>query len=282
MTRPIGIPYVTEDFPSGTIPNGSFELGTNWDEILWAALTVGRPNRQYVLRYGKPSAFEALFRISLVRVALEQRTPGSYRLRRTAAAKSLDPSEKGAINYFLGIAVCKLFAAKLLETPWVLHLDVFRQQLNAVLFTRSRPDLVGIQNGTGAWLAFECKGRVSKLTEAEIAKAKQQAMRIATVDGRGCTLHVGTTTFFQNEGLNFRWRDPEPATEHGIHLRTPDDAWRYYYSPFTHLVRLLAGDSIARVSVPDADIEVGIHPRIAPLLSRNENRTTTPAISQSS
>ena len=138
------IDYESEDFISGSgVTNGSSVLTTSWNELLWAALTVGRPNRQYVFRHGRASIYEALFRLSLVRMALEQAGPQAYRLRRTAAVRTLDPSEKGAISYFLGLTICKLFAHKLLGVPWMLHLDVFRPQLNVVLSGRSRPDLIG-------------------------------------------------------------------------------------------------------------------------------------------
>jgi len=140
----IRIDYESEGFaPGGPVANGPGVLVTSWDELLWAAVTVGRPNRQYVFKNGLPSMYEALFRWSLVRMALEQSGPGAFRLRRTTAAKTLDPSEKGAVNYFLGLAICKLFADKLLRAPWLLHLDVFRPDLNVVLAGRSRPDLVG-------------------------------------------------------------------------------------------------------------------------------------------
>ena len=63
---------------------------------------------------------------------------------------------KSAVNYFLGMATCKLFAAKLLDAPWLLHLDVFRPTLNRFLTGRSRPDMLG-QTQSGQWLAFESK-----------------------------------------------------------------------------------------------------------------------------
>ena len=78
-------------------------------QYLWAALTLGRPNLNFVFRHGQASQYEALFRLSLVRMALEQRPAGS-RLRRTSAFKALDPTEKGAVNYFVGMTFCKLFA----------------------------------------------------------------------------------------------------------------------------------------------------------------------------
>ena len=108
-------------------------------DLLWAARTVGRPNTAYVLAHGDASYHEALFRLSLVRMALEQR-PFSGSLQRTDAFRSLDPTEKGAVSYFLGMVFCKLFASRFLHTMWLLHLDVFRDQLDsALLGGRSRP-----------------------------------------------------------------------------------------------------------------------------------------------
>src|SRR5207247_5226946 len=118
--------------------------------------------------------------------------------RRTEAARTLDPTAKGAVSYFLGMAVCKLFAASLLNTPWLLHLDVFRPQLNPVLSGRSRPDLVG-QSNSGDWHAFECKGRVSIPDPDAKARAKEQALRCASVNGQAIALHIGAITYFAGE-----------------------------------------------------------------------------------
>jgi hypothetical protein len=86
--------YETAGFPPGTIQNVQASLPITWDEILWAAVTVGRPNRQYVFQHGAASRFEALFRWSLIRMALEQSSPRGHRLRRTNAVKTLDLTEQ--------------------------------------------------------------------------------------------------------------------------------------------------------------------------------------------
>jgi hypothetical protein len=265
------IPYESESFPAGTLSKESGELDVTWGELLWAAVTVGRPNRQFVFRAGDSFRYEALFRWSLVRTALEQ-NPGGFRLRRTEAARTLDPTEKGAINYFLGMTLCKLFAAKLLNTPWLLHLDVFRPQINAVLTGRSRPDLVGMESGTGRWHAFECKGRISPPSERAKASAKAQAVRLVSVNATPCTLHVGAITYLRSDVLHFYWRDPEP--ERGTPIKVPlrPDAWRYYYSPVLRAV-LHARDEAVRAHRPDGrvaletlDLEVGIHRSVEPFL----------------
>ena len=200
--------YTSRDFPAGTVHNQGY-LRTDWDEILRAALTVGRPNRAYVFRHGNSSYYEALFRLSLVRMALKQH-PYRSSLQRTEAFRSLDPIEKGAVSYFLGMALCKLFASSLLDTSWLLHLDVFRRELSpSVLAGRSRPDLVG-KDANGAWHAFECKGRSSVPDAEDRRKAKDQALRLVRVDSTDCTMHIGAISYFRQDELEFHWRDPEP------------------------------------------------------------------------
>ena len=94
------IPYTSQDFPAGAVA-GRAELKADWSDLLWSALTVGRPNTAYVLGHGDASYHEALFRLSLVRMALEER-PFCAGLYRTEAFRALDPTEKGAVSYFLG------------------------------------------------------------------------------------------------------------------------------------------------------------------------------------
>ena len=264
------IHYTSRDFPSATDP-GSGYLQTGWDEMLHAALTVGRPNRAYVFRHGNASYYEAVFRHSLVRMALKQ-DPYGGSLRRTEAFKALDPTEKGAVSYFLGMVICKLFASRLLNTPWLLHLDVFRDELDpSVLVGRSRPDLVG-EGANGAWHAFECKGRSSVPTAEDRRKAKDQARRLVRVSSTDCTLHIGAITYFQRGELEFHWRDPEPEEPEKVEpfeIHPPEDAWRHYYGPALALATELDTEFIAEERSA-LDVKVEIHPKILELLKEGE------------
>ncbi len=274
---PLAIDYVSEGFPIGSpVINGPDVLRTSWNELLWAALTVGRPNRQYFFRHGNASIYEAIFRLSLTRMALEQSGPTARRLRRTEAAKTLDPSEKGAVNYFLGMTLCKLFSARLLHAPWLLHLDVFRPQLNPVLRGRSRPDLVG-QTDSNDWVTIESKGRISPPSPDAKDKAKQQAQRLVSVNGRAPSFHIGGITYFRNDVLQFFWRDPEPNSRQRktpIKVDLEDNTWGYYYLPVFELVRSRPEDfrkmlrEPVLVPVKEVDIEVGIYPPIIELLAK--------------
>lgn len=268
------IDFQSDDFPAtGPILNGFDSLQTNWDDLLWATITVGRPNRFFVFRYGIASQYEALFRISALRMTLEQISATALRLRRTQVAKSLDPSEKGAVNYFLGLTLCKLFAGVKLDAPWLLHLDVFRPQLNPVLRGRSRPDLVG-QSTTGAWIGLESKGRVSPPSPDAKDKAKQQAARLISINGAPLQFRIGAFAFFKDDVLRFYWRDPPPdqnEVRNPIRLQFPEDEfWKCYYQPILELVgperASLAERDNRPLHIQPADLSVRVMPEVMRLL----------------
>jgi len=265
-TANLSIPYQSARFPSA-LGIGSGNLIFNWGDLLWAAVTIGRPNTAYVFQHGGASLHEALFRISLIRMALVQ-GPFSPRLNRTDAFRALDPTEKGAVSYFLGMAVCKLFASRLLNTPWLLHLDVFRDQLNPVtLGGRSRPDLVG-QDISGAWHAFETKGRSSVPNSEDKKKAKAQAQRLVSVDGSACSLHIGSFTFFRGDEMEFYWRDPEPEEPEKlepIEITVTDEDWENYYAPALALASA-PGSDFQSAQVEGIDLNVEIHPKVRKVL----------------
>ena len=217
------------------------------------------------------SFYEALFRLSLIRLAVEQRFE-SGALYRTSAFRALDLSEKGAISYFLGMVICKLFADQMLQTPWLLHLDVFKDQLDlAIVRGRSRPDLVG-QSKSGVWHVFECKGRSSVPGSEERRKAKEQAQRLTRVDSTDCKLHVGAIAYFRQERLEFHWRDPEPKESKELvpfNVKLSKDAWRQYYAP---AMALGASTGVDRTSDRGAaaDVDVEIHEEIRERLVMGE------------
>ena len=201
-------------------------------------------------------------------MALEQSGPTARRLRRTEAARTLDPSEKGAVSYFLGLTVCKLFSARFLRAPWLLHLDVFSATTQPSPQGRSRPDLVG-ETSSGDWVSCESKGRVSPPDADAKDKAKDQAERIVTVSGVSPSFHVGCITYFRNDVLQFFWRDPRANGQRRkapIEVKLDKGIWRYYYLPVFELIHSQADhfEKMLRepISLPvrDLDVEVGIHP----------------------
>jgi hypothetical protein len=262
------IDYDSEGFPTGSpVANGSATLDTSWDDILWSALTIGRPNRQAVFQHGDASLYEAIFRLSLVRMALEQSGPRGKRLRRTDAARTLDPSEKGVVNFFIGMAMCKLFADRLLNTPWLLHVDTLRPALNLMLTGRSRPDLYG-QRNSGEWIVMESKGRISGPDSTAKTRAKQQAQRFPSgiVAPASIQFRIGGITYLRSDVLQFYWRDPEPQREEPYtSIRFDPALWRFHWALALALYR--AGQRIAYAE--GADVLVAVHPVVLSFLQES-------------
>lgn len=278
------IPFRSEDFPESSPVRNQFDyLEVTWSDILWAAMTVGRPNLHYVFKHGESSIYEILFRFSLMRMALQQRAPGSRRIQRTAAAKGLDPSEKGAVNYFLGLNMCKLFSDKCLGIQFMLHLDVFRAYLNpTILSGRSRPDLVGrLPNGN--WIALESKGRVSVPDRKTRTKAKEQAEKLEFIQGTPIQYKIGAITFFNNDVLNFYWIDPpgeiEPEDDgkkpkKGFAFSFPEELpKREYFNQIADLLSVRRVQDIGNESIidmPEADLRIRINSVLANLIRANK------------
>lgn len=265
------IDYYSEGFSASSgVVNGPATLKTSWDDLLWSALTVGRPNRSYVFKHGQSFAYEALFRLSLVRMALEQTGITTCRLRRTSAFRTMDPSEKGAINYFLGLTLCKLFASSVLDAHWLLHLDVFRPFLDPILTGRSRPDLVG-RRINGEWIALECKGRISVPDSTAKHKAKLQAQRLISIAGVAPAFNIGGIAYLEREALQFFWRDPAPEgmdPPRPIRLNVEPDAWRHHYALALGLIRQDPAalqrmlERPLLLTVEHADLQLGIRPTV--------------------
>ena len=217
--------------------------------------------------------YEALFRWSLVRMALEQRGVNSQRLHLTESMRSLDRTEKGMVNYFLGMTFCKLFASKLLGTPWLLHLDVFRDQLDIVLRQGSRPDLVGEEHGSGRWHGFECKGRMRSMSDAEKRNAKAQASSVVSVAGVTCSLQHWFRELLPPEHTEFLLAlTLRKMTVSGSNWNSREDAWEHYFRPVVGVLTALREDDALNaqdtrrdsndnlfVRVAQCDLEVGVH-----------------------
>ncbi|MFA5783357.1 MAG: hypothetical protein WC962_00600 [Phycisphaerae bacterium] len=193
---------------------------------------MGRANWLHVFQHGNPSLWEMVCRAAMVRMTL--RTDGNTRHYYCSSAfKALDPTEKGAVSYFVGMIMCKLFAGKFLNVPWLMHLDVYRDQLNARLLSgRSRPDLIG-QSENGEWVAFESKGRSSQPSQNDIRKAKMQAQRIISINDQPVRTNVALFSYYRNDRLQVYCEDP-PSYSEGKEIQleiSPENLMMDYYLP---------------------------------------------------
>lgn len=283
FTKELLVSYRSDDFPRRVPVSG--RLTFDWDDLLWAAITVGRPSRYHVFQHGQSSIYEFLMRLSLVKMAVYGPYVRNSPLVRTDAFINLDPTEKGMITYFLGMATCKLFADRLLGVPWLLHIDVFGAQFATHTLGRSRPDLIG-RDKNGRWLGFECKGRSGPPSSRAKGEAKVQAGRIHSVGGAPPVMNVAAHTYFQSSGeLGFYWQDPEPdfGSEAPVKIDTSDGEFvARYYRPFADLLELRGEREQPIVSLPEADMKIEFEPELAAALRRYDGLAAADLSSKSS
>jgi hypothetical protein len=162
---------------------------------------------------------------------------------KTPAYERLDPTEKGAISYFLGMAVSKLMADKKLGVAYLMHLEVYQEQIEAlygpVHFGRgkSRPDLIGLDKNY-QWVVMESKGRSGLMTNALMNKAKRQSTKLRSVGGQIPILNVASVIYFQDDRMKMKWQDPSPHSEAmDFDFISAFDIVRKYYQPFWALSR---------------------------------------------
>lgn len=233
----VKIEYESDNFPPGLGRDlqGRNELHFSASELLWAAITVGRAHMMDVTRYGVFSDAEILYRAAIVIANLAIDEEG--RVIKSDAYIHLDPSEKGAVSYFLGLTFTKLLASRKLDCPWLLHLDVYRHLFPILpALSRSRPDLIG-RDITNRPIVFESKGRTNKKDSGILAVAKRQAELVTHVAGRPTYLNVGVVTHFIHNRLVVNWSDPPPSKK-GFKLETTDEEYlKLYYQLVYNFLR---------------------------------------------
>jgi len=161
---------------------------------------------------------------------------------KSALYEDLDPTEKGASSYFLGMMAAKIVCSRLLDTPFVFHLSMLKTLGGMpVLRTKSQPDLIGLDRA-GNWIVAEAKGRTNGYSPTAMTKAKSQTYQLRTINGNFPSLRVCIQAYFSPE-LNFAVSDPdgygEDAKDIVFDLRA---AIRDYYS------FVLGSSQVARAS----------------------------------
>ena len=260
--------YEARDFPAEyeRLANTAPFLDATWPDIVHAAVTVGRRSWRDVVRYGTRSVFEMIYRAFMVYANLAGAVSGG--ICKTAANDGLDPSEKSAVSYFLGLTFAKLVAERLLDVHWVMHLDVYAHNLQPISVGEGgarRPDLVG-RDAAGRWHVFEAKGRTNAMTNSVLKSAKDQSRALGMIGGVAPHLCVASITHFRRSGLEVCLADPPEIDGESLDLNVSETQFLGdYYKPFVTLVDenetkvvRVDGRTVRVVDVACADIRIGL------------------------
>ena len=105
--------------------NGSHSMPIAWNDLLWAAITVGKPGIGHLFKHGNFSFYEVIVRICTVYANLKSE---DVSIVKSSLYEGLNPTEKVSVSYFMGMLGAKLFAEKCLDIPWLIHMSLIRLQ----------------------------------------------------------------------------------------------------------------------------------------------------------
>lgn len=251
------IPYEATDFPLTSSLNGAGSLAVTWDEVLWAAVTVGKA--QWDLgRHGHHSVAEILHRVACMTAYFD--VDGDGRIAQSPAFTQLDPSEKAVVSFYSGMTFAKLYADKVLDVPWMMHISRYESSWSVRYGANTRrPDLFGC-NSSGDWAVAEAKGR-SRVTTRLVERMREQKSAVAAIDGTPPAYRYGSATRFLRNQLELRIVDP-PAKARAQDVPLDPAGWLIdYYRPIVELLAALAvrqQNGLVFATLPGTDLEVGL------------------------
>ncbi|MGV2982069.1 hypothetical protein ACNPNP_00065 [Microbacterium sp. AGC85] len=180
-------------------------------DIVRSAAVVGIPLLSSSPWMERPF-LEMLWRAMMATTNLSPTASGK-RWTRSDAYDRLDPSEKVAVSYFLGMLQSHLMALQLGYTHLV-HVDRLLTMSGQKLRGK-RPDFVAVSLGTAAAMTYgatwEAKGRTNGFDDTALTKAKTQAMKTPAIAGLTPVEAIASEAYFDKEDQTWRakLRDPD-------------------------------------------------------------------------
>jgi len=203
--------------------------------------------------------------------------PINNRVIQTEICNSLDPSEKNAISYFQGLMTTKLLSQKLLDTVWLMHLDVYdhMHSLTLAAGSKSRPDFIGL-NSKLNWIIIESKGRSNSFDPSAQIKAKKQTRKLRKIDGQFPILRAAVQSYFTSSGyFKSRIDDPEEYDDDAIDIEINQNRYlNKYYKPILdilsensfYLKDISVNNTPYITTIPEVDLIIWINKTIYDLL----------------
>lgn len=284
------IPTRTIDFKHGnswSVRDGTSETQINEAQLLHAAITGGHrgmKGRRAMLdeddwlaeKNRKQATFEGI--IKNQSIAQGNGLRSAARLVPRKSLSTLDPSEKGILNYQFGMTMATAWVRKKLGVPWLLHLDVYWEALGMPRLTGKRGDMIGL-HPDGRWIAVEAKGFKRKPTRTQQTEAKDQAKQITNIGGAKPALHLAVLSFFAPDPLATVRPKPEVAHIWAVDPPSEDDSLfgelqyltaekflKLYYEPWLLLFgdtrAIRKSESFLWLEPPNSNLRIGILPDV--------------------
>ncbi|WP_374435670.1 hypothetical protein [Tabrizicola sp.] len=248
-------------------------------DIVRATITVGRANRLDLVHFGIWSRIEILWRFFLLRANIKRaHVGGTQRYVPSQAFNALDPSEKGAVTYFLAGAAAKLVSERF-GIEWLLHHDVYSEPItpygtpglnvSPTNGIQRKPDFIGVRSDKRVGI-FESKGRTRTIDRKAQEEAKYQTTVVKSVNGHAPTWRIATLLELNANGVRTQVIDPPEVADDSLEV---DFEFRRaileYYCVFLSLFdsdiamsKRVSEDGYLKTYLPELDIQLGIGERM--------------------
>jgi hypothetical protein len=269
--------YRAKNFPRylGTQFAGKHVLHLSWEELVWAAITIGKPGVAFLLSHGWHSVADMVVRSHTVYANL--RYSNGF-IEKSSLYGALDPTEKGATSYFMGMLAAKVLGARLLGVPWLFHLSMLDSLGGyATLATSSEPDLIGLTRAR-QWVVAEAKGRTGAYSESAMTKAKTQTRQLRRINGHLPNLRVAVQAFF-NSKMEWAIEDPDEFDEAARDIDVDVEAiFERYYSAAIGATdqgdpASLVGRKFLSRTLPEIGVTVAVDAEVLARVSQREMAT---------
>lgn len=269
--------YRAKNFPRYLGPqlSGKHALHLSWEELVWAAITMGKPGVAFLLSHGWHSVADMVVRSHTVYANLRH---SSGFIEKSSLYGALDPTEKGATSYFMGMLAAKILGARLLGVPWLFHLSMLDSLGGyATLASNSEPDLIGLTRAR-QWVVAEAKGRTGGYSQSAMAKAKTQTRQLRRINGHLPNLRVAVQAFF-NSKMEWAIEDPDEFDETARDIDVDVEAvFERYYSAAIGATdqgdpTSLAGRKFLSRTLPEIGVTVAVDAEVRARVGQREMAT---------
>lgn len=202
------VPFTSDGFEAPLLHlNGTGALRVTMADLVRSALLCGHLPPGNFWPFAGYRGHSAIWRASITRAHLAA-DPVTNRCVPTTDYRLLEATERGFVTWLLGSSVTHLVAQRMVGLPVLLHLTTYGAAFNVTMPGKLRPDFIAPMQG-GQWAVFEAKGR-SRLGDAVMAHAKDQARAVKTICGVTPAIHAVCVSVFRETGLEVKLRDPPP------------------------------------------------------------------------
>lgn len=166
--------YFLHDFPASTGSPRAGTLKVSQADLIRAAATIG------VTPFGRnanraPTVVDMLWRSTMAWANL---VPRHNHWERSESYRHMNPTEKGAVSYFLGQVQAKLAAEQIFGISTFAHYESYLEALGRRT-NSSRPDFIGFDSLARTFVTVEAKGRFGKHPADHFVRtAKRQAQSV--------------------------------------------------------------------------------------------------------